>query len=82
MRDSNVRADLSGVLLDPEGHVVETPINDRLITISAAQLRAIPEVIGIAYGLEKVVAARAAIRGGYLDSLVTEKVFAQSLLAN
>lgn len=82
MKGSNVRADLSGVLLDPEGHVVETPISDRLITIPAAQLRAIPEVIGIAYGLEKVVAARAAIRGGYLDSLVTEKVFAEKLLAS
>jgi DNA-binding transcriptional regulator LsrR (DeoR family) len=80
MRRSGVHADLSGVLLDAQGHAVETPLSGRIIAITAPQLRRIPEVIGIAYGLDKVSAAHAAIRGGYLHTLVTHTDFAQQLL--
>ena len=80
MRESGVCADLSGVLLDARGEAVETPISRRIIGITASQLRAVPEVVGIAYGLDKVPAAAAGIRGGYLDSLVTHTEFAHRLL--
>jgi DNA-binding transcriptional regulator LsrR (DeoR family) len=80
MRSSGVHADLSGVLLDADGNAMETLLSGRIIAITAAQLRQIPEVIGIAYGLDKVSAAHAAIRGGYLDSLVTHTDFAVELL--
>ncbi len=80
MRSSGVHADLSGVLLDDQGGAVETPLSGRIIAITAPQLRRIPEVIGIAYGLDKVSAAHAAIRGGYLHGLVTHTDFAQELL--
>lgn len=80
MRRSDVQADLSGVLLNAQGQAIETPLSRRIIAISAPQLRRIPEVIGIAYGLEKVPAAAAGIRGGYLDALVTHTDFAQQLL--
>jgi DNA-binding transcriptional regulator LsrR (DeoR family) len=80
MRTSGVHADLSGVLLDAQGDAIETPLSHRIIAITAPQLRRIPEVIGIAYGLDKVSAAHAAIRGGYLHALVTHTDFAQQLL--
>jgi DNA-binding transcriptional regulator LsrR (DeoR family) len=80
MSRSGVRADLSGVLLDATGHATDSPLRDRIIGIGAAELHRIPEVIGIAYGLDKVFAARAAIRGGYLTSLVTHTAFAEALL--
>jgi DNA-binding transcriptional regulator LsrR (DeoR family) len=80
MRSSGVHADLSGVLLDAKGDALQTPLSERIIAITAPQLRRIPQVIGIAYGLDKVSAARAAIRGGYLNALVTHTGFAQQLL--
>ncbi len=80
VRRLGVAADLSGVLLDADGQAVETSISQRVVAISAPQLKAIPEVIGLAYGLEKVPAALAGIRGGYLDALVTHTEFAQALL--
>jgi DNA-binding transcriptional regulator LsrR (DeoR family) len=80
MRRGGVHADLSGVLLDAHGDAVETPLSGRIIAITAPQLRRIPEVIGIAYGVHKVSAAHAAIRGGYLHTLVTHTDFAQQLL--
>jgi DNA-binding transcriptional regulator LsrR (DeoR family) len=80
MRRSGVHADLSGALLDAHGRPLVTPLSKRIIAISPPQLRRIPNVIGIAYGLEKVSAAHAAIRGGYLNSLVTHTAFAERLL--
>lgn len=74
------RADLSGVLLDGAGDAIHSGLTERFIGISAAQLRRIPEVIAIAYGTEKAPAALAAIRGGYLASLVTHVSFANALL--
>jgi DNA-binding transcriptional regulator LsrR (DeoR family) len=77
---SGVYADLSGVLLDSHGQPARTPLTDRIIGISASQLRAIPNLIAIAYGPEKVGAAHAAINGGYINTLITHQAFAQALL--
>lgn len=80
MRRSGVHADLSGALLDADGRPVATGLSKRIIAIGPAQLRRIPQVIGIAYGVRKVAAARAALAGGYLDGLVTHTAFAEQLL--
>ena len=76
-----VQADLSGVLLDAAGAAVATPLSKRIIAISARQLHQIPLVIGIAYGVAKVPAVRAALNGGYLQALVTHTAVAEHLLA-
>ncbi|MEO8829395.1 sugar-binding domain-containing protein [Lapillicoccus sp.] len=81
MGETGVQADLSGVLLDAQGEAIETPLSNRIIAINPAQLRRVAEVIGIAYGLAKVPAALAGIRGGYLTSLVTPADFATRLLS-
>jgi DNA-binding transcriptional regulator LsrR (DeoR family) len=79
-RKAGVEADLSGVLLDSSGDALDTELTRRIIAVSAPQLRNIPEVIGVAYGLTKVPAAYAGIRGGYLNALVTHADFARRLL--
>jgi DNA-binding transcriptional regulator LsrR (DeoR family) len=79
-RKAGVEADLSGVLLDSSGDALDTELTRRIIAVSAPQLRNIPEVIGVAYGLTKVPAASAGIRGGYLNALVTHADFARRLL--
>jgi DNA-binding transcriptional regulator LsrR (DeoR family) len=75
-----VRSELSGVQLDAEGNPVATSLTDRLIAITAEQLHAVPEVIAIAYGTPKAGAVRAAIRGGFVTSLVTHAAMADELL--
>lgn len=80
MLRSGVHADLSGVLIGADGAALDTPLSDRLIAITARQLGQIPEVIGLAYGLAKVPAASAALRGGHLQGLVTHTEFAEGLL--
>jgi hypothetical protein len=51
-----------------------------MIGITAAQMRAVPEVIGIVYGVAKTRAVLAAVRGGYVDSLVTHSTLATALI--
>ena len=56
-------------------------LTERMIGITAAQMRAVPEVIAIVYGLAKARAVLAAVRGGYVDGLVTHSTLAMALIA-
>lgn len=75
-----VHAEVSGVLLDQDGVAVHAPLTDRMICVEATDLRKIPEVIALTYGPEKASAARAAIRGGYVNGIVTHTSMARALL--
>jgi DNA-binding transcriptional regulator LsrR (DeoR family) len=71
---------VSGVFLTESGEAVDCPLRERMIGIDAEQMRAIPEVLVIAYGRVKVPAVRAALRSGLVDGLVTQTVVARALL--
>lgn len=75
-----VRAELCGILLDDDGGLVESDISERMVTISPHQLRAVPEVIGIAYGRAKAPSVLAAVRGGLVNGLVVHSALARELL--
>jgi len=75
-----VCADISGVLVDADGQPVQADLIDRIIGVSAAHMRAIPEVIGIAYGETKAPAVRAAVHSGLVRGLVTHTTLARALL--
>jgi DNA-binding transcriptional regulator LsrR (DeoR family) len=75
-----VCADVSGVLVDAVGEPVPADLTERMIGITAAQMRAVPEVIAIVYGMAKVRAVLAAVRGGMVDSLVTHSTLATALI--
>ncbi|HEU4539650.1 MAG TPA: sugar-binding domain-containing protein [Jiangellaceae bacterium] len=76
-----VCAEVSGVFLKDDGTPVQTALNDRIIAINAEEMRAINEVIGIPYGIAKAPAVLAAMRGGYVTSIVTHSSLARALLA-
>jgi DNA-binding transcriptional regulator LsrR (DeoR family) len=51
-----------------------------VIGINLEQLKAIPEVIAVAGGMEKVRAVLGALRGGYVKTLITDTETAQAVL--
>jgi lsr operon transcriptional repressor len=61
--------------------VVPLPIHDRRIGIELSELAQIPKVVGVAGGQHKAEAILGALRGGYLDVLVTNELTALRLLA-
>jgi DNA-binding transcriptional regulator LsrR (DeoR family) len=80
LRRAGVCAEVSGVLIDTRGDPARATLTERMIGITAAQMRAVPEVIGIVYGVAKTRAVLAAVRGGYVDSLVTHSTLATALI--
>jgi DNA-binding transcriptional regulator LsrR (DeoR family) len=80
MYDAGVRAEVSGIQIDADGRPVTTSLSERLIGIRAEQLRAIPETIAIVYGAQKAAAAHAAVRSGFVTSVVTHTALANELL--
>ena len=75
-----VCADLSGVFLSVDGEPVTTELSERMIGISAEQMRAIPEVIAIPYGRTKRLAVQAVLRSGLVGGIVTHKSLADAVL--
>jgi len=71
---------LSGHHFDAQGRHIRTELCDRVMSVPLERLREIRSVIGVATGEEKVAAIVGAVRGGYLDVLVTDAPTAQAVL--
>jgi lsr operon transcriptional repressor len=80
LHDHQVAGDILGQFFDAAGQVVKLPIHDRRIGIELTDLAQIPTVVGVAGGLHKVDAILGALRGGFLDVLVTNELTALNLL--
>ena len=66
---------------DCAGRPVITPLNDRVISIELEQLRRVPRVVGVAGGKRKLAAIRGALRGRWINVLITDAQTARALLA-
>jgi DNA-binding transcriptional regulator LsrR (DeoR family) len=75
-----VVADISGVFVSTDGEPVRSRVTDRVIAITAEQMRVIDEVIAIPYGMPKLPAVRAAVRSGLVNGLVTHAPLARALV--
>jgi DNA-binding transcriptional regulator LsrR (DeoR family) len=65
---------------DAEGAPIATPLNDRVIAIELAQWKRAGRVIGIAGGRRKTNAIEGALRGGWVNVLITDRGTAERLL--
>ncbi len=73
--------DMLGEWFDRNGAVVPSESSARRIGITLDEMRALPNVIGMAGGVEKTEAILGALRGHYLDVLVTDETTADALLS-
>ncbi|WP_327249957.1 sugar-binding transcriptional regulator [Streptomyces sp. NBC_01320] len=71
-RGLGVVAEMGALLFNRDGRVISTELNDRVISVGSKQFRRIPEVIGVAGGIQKAEAIGAVLRSGLLTSLVTD----------
>lgn len=65
---------------DYDGAPIEFPGSDRLVRISADQLRTVPHTVAIAVGREKVASLVAAAQAQLYNELITDAATAQALL--
>jgi deoxyribonucleoside regulator len=66
--------DIMARQLDARGQLLDVPVNQRVIGLQdIARLRDIPVVMGVAGGVVKAAAILAALRGRYVNVLVTDR---------
>jgi DNA-binding transcriptional regulator LsrR (DeoR family) len=65
---------------DAEGAPIKSPLMQRVIGIEPASLRKAHRVVGVAGGRRKLRAILAALRGGWINVLITDQRTAASLL--
>ncbi len=80
LRAAGAVGDVLARALDAEGHLLDLPLNRRVVGLDPEALRDIPTVIAVAGGVAKAPAIRAALRGGYVDVLVTDAAAAAAVL--
>ena len=70
-----------GRWFDRDGKPIDTKLYDRIIGIDLDDLLAIPVRIGIAGGAVKTRAIEGALRGGYVNVIITDSLVAADILA-
>ncbi len=66
---------------DRDGNPVQSELNSRVIGLDFQDIRSIKTVIGVAGGHQKVKAVCGAVRGNFMDVLITDDVTAGILLS-
>lgn len=79
LRTSGAVGDICLRFFDKDGHPIMTH-DDRVISISLAQLEHIKRTVGVAGGTRKVEAIRGALNGKHINVLITDQLTAQALL--
>ncbi len=82
LRTQGAVGDICLRFFDPSGQPVWTPLNERVIGMTLEQLRQVKRSVGIAGGGRKFEAIRGALRGGWINVLITDRFTAERLLQN
>ena len=72
--------DVLNHFMDKDGNLIQTEIEDRVISTDLDKLRQLKNVVGVAGGKDKVSAIKAVLNGGYLNVLITDSETAAELL--
>lgn len=79
VRDRGAVGQLAQRFIDAEGRCVATPLDDLVVGVTLAQLRAAGRRIVVAGGHSKHGALTACLRGGWVDLLITDVATARHL---
>ena len=81
LRSQGAVGDVCLRYFDANGAPISTPLNDRVIGMELEQLRKVKRSVGVAGGERKQAAIRGAVRGGYINVLITDTLTAQALVS-
>ncbi len=81
LRAEGIVGEVCGHFFDLDGAYQNYEINQRIIGLDVERLRTVSQVMAVAYGLAKVRAIYGAIRGGFLNVLVTDDQTARGIFA-
>ena len=79
LRGAGAVGDVCLRFFDEDGMMLDTPLDQRVVSITPADLRQVPRRIGVAGGANKYRAIRAALRGGWVNVIITDLDTARGL---
>ena len=71
--DSGIIAHICGRPINQSGEISGNAFNDRVLGVELEDLKRIPHVIGVAGGPSKVLPILASLRGGHINTLITDE---------
>ena len=77
LKERNVAGDICMQFFDESGDMASYRNDNNVVGIEISRLQKVPHSIGIAGGTEKIAAIRGAIRGRYINNLITDAVCAE-----
>jgi len=80
IREQGAIGDICGQHFDIDGNKIDVDISNRAVAISLDKLKEIPIVFAVAGGEQKGDAILAALRGGYVDFLITDDAAAKWII--
>jgi len=81
LRSRGAVGDVCMRFYDEAGEPVSSELDGRVIGMDLAQLARAPSAVGVAGGLDKLEAIRGALRGAWINTLITDSEVAKRLLA-
>jgi deoxyribonucleoside regulator len=72
--------DIAGYHIDARGEVLDIPLNRRIVGLDPSSMGKIGDVVVVTTGNAKVGPLAAALRGGHIDSLITDTATASAVL--
>ncbi|WHY56460.1 sugar-binding transcriptional regulator [Peribacillus simplex] len=79
LKTKGAAGDLLSQFYDINGHVLDLDFHKKLISTEINVLKSLNHVVAVAGGHDKQDAIKGALKGGYIDVLITDEVVAQSL---
>ncbi|NGM81795.1 sugar-binding transcriptional regulator [Paenibacillus sp. 7124] len=80
MKAMGAAANVCTSFINADGKILDCEEETRMVGLSLKELRDIPNVIAVAGGTDKTAAIEATLRGGWIDTLVTDMETAKCLL--
>jgi len=80
LESKNARGDICGHFFDARGDICDRTLDERLLAVSRENIRAKPLSVGVAGGVNKVAAIRAALNGRWCNVLVTDEETARAVI--
>lgn len=80
IRQQQAVGDILGQFYDIDGRILDLPHHRRIVGMQLDRLKQMKNVIGVAGGPQKVEAIYGALKGGYVDTLITDEQTATELI--
>jgi len=82
LNNKGVVGDICTIFYDIQGNIIKHSLHNKMIGLGSEELKLVPIVIGVACGEDKKEAILGALRGGYVNIIVTNERVAEYLIKN